>query len=107
MAAAAPRMTTANALERQPAPGERAVAAQGFERIFRTARRETAPPQRPEQHRLSRRNHPAIETHAANQDVLGRIHSICALTGFSSLAFRSVVIKSRRSEEHTSELQSL
>src|ERR1035437_4612780 len=95
MAAAAPRMTTPNALERQPASGQRAVAAQGFERVFRTARREAAAPQRPEQDRLGRRNHPPIEAHAENQDVFGRIHSIQALADFNNLAFRSVVKKSR------------
>jgi hypothetical protein len=64
MAAAAPRMTTANALERQPASGERAVVAKGIEREFGTARREAAAPQRSEQDSLGRRNHPAIKAHA-------------------------------------------
>ena len=95
MAAAAPRMAAANALHRQPASGQRAVAAQGFQRVFRAARREPAAPQRPEQERLGRGNHPAIKAHAENQDMLGRIHSIRALAGFNNLAFRSVVRKSR------------
>ena len=95
MAAAAPGMATANAFERQPGAGERAVAPKGFERVFRTARREAAAAQRPEQDRLGRRDHPAIEAHAENQDVLGCVHPAGALTGFNNLAFRNVVKKSR------------
>src|ERR1039458_630220 len=88
-------MTSANALERQPASRHRAVAAKGFERIFRTARREAAPPQRPEQERLGWRNHPAIQAHAENQDMLGCFTSTSVLTDFNNRAFRSVVKKSR------------
>ena len=95
MPAAAPRMTPPNALYRQPASGQRAVAAQGVKRVFRTARREAAPPQRPEQDRLRRRNHPAINAHAENQDVLSHVHAFRSPTGFNNLAFRSVVKKSR------------
>src|ERR1035438_10864821 len=95
---------------------------QGFEDVFRTARREAAAPQRPEQERLGRRNHPAIQAHAEDEDMLGCFHSTGVLTDFNNRAFRSVVKKSRstsakpfpaiegrptRSEEHTSELQSL
>src|ERR1039457_1875388 len=71
------------------------MATQGFEGVFRTARRETAPPQRPEQEHLGRRNHPAIQSHAENQDMLGCFHSTGVLTDFNNRAFRSVVKKSR------------
>ena len=66
MAAAAPRMTAANPFHRQPASGQRAVAAKGGERVFRAAWGETAVPLRAEDKDLGRGNHPAVTTHAEN-----------------------------------------
>ena len=94
MPAAAPRMATPNPLQRQPASRQRAVVTQRRQRVFRTARREPATPQRPEKERLGRGNHPAITLHAKYQDVLSCVHWTFPPAGFNKPAFLSVVMKS-------------
>jgi len=94
MSAPAPGMATANPFQGQPASGQRAVAAEGVQRVFRATRREPAPPQRSEEERFCRRNHPPIQVDARNQDMLGRIHSTRTVSGFNNFAFRIVTRKS-------------
>ena len=94
MSAPAPGMTPANAFNCQPASGQCAVVADGFQRVLGATRREAAAPQRPEQKGLCRRKHPLIEAHAHDQDMLGGIHAVSPATGFNNLAFRIVVRKS-------------
>src|ERR1041385_2737061 len=72
--AAPPRMAAANPPQRQPAAAQRAVSADGFERVGRTARGETAPPHWTQEDGLGRRQHPAIGPHGEHQDVLSWIH---------------------------------
>ena len=64
MAAAAPRMTAANAPHRQPASRQCTVLPKGTERIFGAAWRKTTAPQRPKQECLGRGKHPTIQAHA-------------------------------------------
>ena len=94
MSAPAPGMTPANAFHCHPASRQRAMAAEGFQRVCGAARREPAASQRPEYEGLCRRQHPLIEAHARDQDMLGGIHSVSPAVGFNNLALRSVVRKS-------------
>src|SRR5438552_16290085 len=73
VSAHAPGMATTNPSHRQPAAAPCAVSPNRFQRVGRTARRKTAPPQRTEQNGLGRRKHPAIGAHCEKQKVLDRI----------------------------------
>src|SRR5881394_329058 len=88
--AVAPGMAATNPSHRQPASAKRAMLPDCLQRVGRTARREPATPQRAKQNRLSRRNHPAIDAHSKNQNVLGWVHG-----SLSNLALRIADKKSR------------
>ena len=74
MAASSPGMAAAQAAQGQPASAQCAIALNRFERVLRTGRREPTPPQRAEQRRFRRRQHPAIPAHRGDQNELSRIH---------------------------------
>jgi hypothetical protein len=94
IATPAPGMASANPAKCQPAAGQRSVGPEGVQGVFGTTGSEAALPQWPEQQGLCRRNHPAIQAHGKDQDMLGRIHSTHSITRFNNRAFRSVVKRS-------------
>jgi hypothetical protein len=67
MAAFAPRMTTANPFCRESAAGDCAMAANCFNCVLRTSRRETATAGRTKEKNLRGRNRPAIRADGENQ----------------------------------------
>ncbi len=94
LAAAAPRMTAPDPLERQPGPGQRPVAGDGLERIRGATRRKPALAQGPKNKRLRRRYAPAIYPHTQSQNELSSIQASNDLAHFNNPAFRIVVKKS-------------
>lgn len=74
VAAAAPGVAATDALQRQPTPGQRAVTANRFPGVLRTARCVAAGTLGPEDKLLRGRKRQLIETHTPNQYVLDWIH---------------------------------
>ncbi len=94
-AATTPGMTPANAFEREPASGERAVKANCVYRVFRATRGIPALAERSEDQSLGRRYDPAVKPYACYQDMLGGIHAVDFFVPiFSKPAFLKVVKKS-------------
>jgi hypothetical protein len=74
--ATAPWMTAANPFRRQRGSGKRAVQLQGFNRVLRASRRETAAGSRAKQKNLRGRNRPAIQPDCSDQNMPEQIHLI-------------------------------
>jgi hypothetical protein len=74
LSASPPRMTSPDPFQRQPAPRQRAVDANSFQSVFGATGRKAAAAERAEYEYLRGRNHRAINSHAKNQYVLGRVH---------------------------------
>ena len=93
--APAPGMATAHSAQRQPASPQRPMHPQRVYGVLRTARRETAMRQRPEQHGFRGRNHPPVKADGKDQDMLNGVHRDTSILHLNNLAFLSAVKKSR------------